>query len=96
MRYLILASTLILAACVPEANIQMREQRTGEMQISDNTRFSVTRVGVFTDDLAYNNRRGIYVITDRKTGAEYLGVSGIGVSELGSHLVGKIHSEDER
>lgn len=59
-------------------------------------RFSVVRVSKFRDDLAYNNWRGIYIITDKSTGVEYVGVSGIGISELGSHKSGKSTVTDER
>lgn len=48
-------------------------------------RFKVKRDGVFEDSLAYNGKRGVYVITDTHTGKEFVGVSGIGVSEIGSH-----------
>lgn len=51
---------------------------------------------VVWDDLAYDNRRGIYVVTDTETGQQYIGVSGIGVTELGSHLSGKTRASDER
>ncbi len=61
-----------------------------------NSRFSVERVGQFKDDLAYGGWRGIYVIRDGKTGAEYFGVSGVGISEVGSHAAGKSRLRDER
>lgn len=50
-------------------------------------RFQVQRVGVFEDKLAYGDRRGIYVVTDRETGREFVGISGVGISELGAHTV---------
>ncbi|RKP44747.1 hypothetical protein [Pararobbsia silviterrae] len=59
-------------------------------------RFSVARVGVFADGLAYGERRGIYVLEDSQTGKEYVGISGVGIAELGSHQVGKTQTEDER
>ena len=59
-------------------------------------RISVTRVGVFRDDTAYNSRRSVYVIIDNKTGKEYIGVSGVGISETGSHSTGKSTITDER
>lgn len=60
------------------------------------SRISITRVGVIKDDLAYGERRGLYIIKDNQTGVEYIGVSGIGISEIGSHLGGKVISRDER
>jgi len=56
-------------------------------------RYEIRRVGVFEDNLAYENKRGVYEIIDTKTGKEYFGISGIGITEVGSH--GK-SEEDER
>lgn len=63
---------------------------------TSSSRISVTRIGVINDSLAYNERRGIYIIMDTKTGKEYVGVSGIGISDLGSHSTGKASITDER
>lgn len=60
------------------------------------SRISVNRIGIFEDSVAYRSKRGIYLITDTKTGTEYIGVSGIGISELGTHRQGKQNVEDER
>lgn len=62
----------------------------------DESRFQVTLTDVFEDDLAYDDRRGIYLIRDTKTGQEFVGVSGVGISELGSHQAGKVRLQDER
>ncbi len=45
------------------------------------------RVAVFEDNLAYEGKRGIYEVRDTETGVVYLGVSGIGITELGSHVI---------
>lgn len=66
------------------------------LQEVSGARFSVTRVGVFGDDLAYGQRRGIYVIIDQQTGKEYVGISGIGIGETASHSSGKTSTQDER
>lgn len=72
------------------------------MQIADPVveagppRFTVTRVCVFTDRLAYNSRRAIYLLTDNKTGQEFVGISGVGIAELGEHQAGKTEKKDER
>ena len=58
--------------------------------------FSVERIGVFEDDLSYDGKRGIYIITNKNSGKSYIGVSGIGISELGRHQVGKTVVSDER
>ena len=59
-------------------------------------RFEVIRIQRFRDNLAYTNERGIYLIKDTRTGAEYFGVSGVGISELGAHYTGKVTQTDER
>lgn len=66
------------------------------MKTLPNPRITVTRVGIFNDELAYSNKRGIYIIKDTTTGKEYVGVSGIGISELGMHRTGKTQTQDER
>ena len=62
------------------------------------SRYGVKRVAVFEDSLAYEGKRGIYEITDNKTGKVYFGISGIGITELGSHraVAGEIIVEDEK
>lgn len=53
----------------------------------NSTRFKVRQVQLVEDPLAYGGTRGVYIITDTETGVEYMGVSGIGISEVGSHSV---------
>jgi len=61
-----------------------------------NNRIKVERLSIVKDSTAYSNERGTYLITDTKTGAEYIGVSGIGITEVGSHSSGKYSTTDER
>lgn len=56
------------------------------MMLERSERFQVDRVAIFEDRLAYEDKRGIYIIRDVQTGKEYVGVSGVGISEIGSHL----------
>lgn len=56
----------------------------------------VRRIGIVIDSLAYKGRRGIYVITDKNTKQTWIGVSGIGISELGKHNDGDDEIKDER
>jgi hypothetical protein len=64
------------------------------------TKVEVRLVGKFHDDLAYQDERGVYRIIDHETGKQYLGVSGIGIVEVGEHKEGSGDSqrtvEDER
>lgn len=87
-----LAALAICMSCGPDPDTKMGVT----VPVQDNSRITVTRVGVIADDLAYDEKRGIYVITDKQTGQEYVGVSGIGISELGSHHAGKAVVSDER
>lgn len=68
----------LVAACGPKPTDEMPAA-----EISAD-RVTVERIGVVRDDIAYLNRRGIYIIKDKKTGKEYIGVSGVGISELGT------------
>lgn len=65
--------------------------------VANSERIEIKRIGIVEDDIAFGNQRGIYLIQDTKTGKEYIGISGIGISETGSHLVnGKTSVQDER
>lgn len=90
MKCLLPVLTLCLAGCKPEPDTPLISTKTVPPRIS------VTRIAVFPDDIAYEGRRGIYLIKDAETGKEFFGVSGVGISELGSHSSGKTHFEDER
>lgn len=98
IRLAIIAAAMTITACGPQPNIAMTEQAGNATppEINTSGRFNVERVGVFRDDLSYDGRRGIYIMTDTKTGKEFVGVSGIGISELGSHPAGKVRVSDER
>lgn len=64
---------------------------------SEAHRVRVTRLSIFHDELAYGNDRGVYLIEDTATGTEFIGVSGVGIAEVGSHSCGKsCRSGDER
>ena len=66
------------------------------LEVETSTRFRVKRVSVFQDDLAYGHQRGIYVIYDSLTGRELVGISGVGIGDLGKHQDGKGTRRDER
>lgn len=77
----------------PDMAIDQAPMKPNEVGVP---RITVERIGVLGDALAYNGRRGIYIITDMKTGKEFIGISGIGVSETGGHRSGKSSVSDER
>ena len=102
-RTLTILAALTLAACAPEPDMAMQSRQrlaAPAAPVSEGDRVTVERIGVFKDDLAYNERRGVYVIRDKATGREFIGVSGIGITEVGSHNqpAGKvmIRKQDER
>lgn len=64
--------------------------------VKNSNRFKVVRVAVFYDDIAYGQHRAIYEITDTKLNKEFIGISGVGISETGSHSGGKTITPDER
>lgn len=95
---LVLAAALALAACQPPPQrmpLHVDEPMAVESGAAS-YRFEVTRVGTFKDRLAYGDVRGVYLVRDRETGAEFVGVSGVGISELGSHASGETTVRDER
>lgn len=79
-----------MAGCSPDPTMKM-----GKLNVSHG-RFEIDRIEVFSDELAYDGQRGIYLIKDSKTGSQYVGISGIGISSLGHHSTGKTTSLDER
>jgi hypothetical protein len=72
----------MLSGCGPKADTPLNIESPASMS---NTLIEVKRVGVFDDELAYGGKRGVYRITDKQTGKEFIGISGVGISELGSH-----------
>lgn len=101
MRLALLCLLSMLVACGPQVDTPLQTTSAAshgeaDMKPAVGPRFSVTRVGVFTDGLAYESKRGIYTIVDRQTGREYVGISGVGIAETGLHSEGKTSEEDER
>jgi hypothetical protein len=91
---LILSTLAVLIGCQPqEPDVQMLDKPT---VYAEPPRFEVTRAQQFSDDLAYGNEHGIYIVRDKKTGQKYMGVSVIGISEKGRHRSGKSSTTDER
>lgn len=92
MTYARLLASLAAALCTacgpkPTMPLAVPEQLEAVGPSGQPSRVMVERIGVFKDDLAYGDRRGVYIIRDTQTGREYIGVSGVGISELGSHGV---------
>jgi hypothetical protein len=84
LQKLCLAGLLFLAGCAPT-------QPDTTLKVSHpvspgapgaGPKFRIERVGVFGDALAWRGLRGIYVLTDTTTGKQWVGVSGIGITEV--------------
>ncbi len=82
------ALALGLTNCGPKATMKMKTETTPETKLErEGPGYKIERLGIFEDDLAYGGKRGIYEITDTETGEKYFGISGIGITELGSHAI---------
>ena len=86
---------VILSGCKPSPTVEMKRESDSQLS-TESSGYSVTRIAVFKDDLAYGDRRGIYEIVDNNTGKKYIGISGIGICEVGSHGDGNSSTTDER
>lgn len=95
-KLLLIIVTLLIAGC---DNSPQPERIESQISV-DSGRFKVVQVAKFSDSDAYNDVRKIFLITDKQTGVEYVGVSGVGISETGSHsqVSGKVITthKDER
>jgi len=98
-------SAILLCGCSPDDTYYDQVEKAKDVNDSSNThyasnekpkRFRVERLSIFHDSLAYDGKRGVYLITENKTGKEFVGISGVGISTLGSHSDGKISYGDER
>lgn len=95
---IILAAGLALAGCgkVDTAYMEQVDRMVPVEAENEPGRFIVSRVQIIRDDLAYDSKRGVYIIKDTVTGKEFVGLSGVGIAELGSHRSGKTTVADER
>lgn len=64
--------------------------------VKPDLKFNIDMVQTFGDPYAYGGKRSVYIVKDLETGKEYIGVSGIGISERGVHDCGKNKCQDER
>ena len=93
-------AALLACAEPPKSNTSMLSYMRGQVtqqQVPAQQRIKIEQIGAFNDYLAYGGMRGIYIITDQKTGKEFIGISGIGISEIGFHSTDGITTiHDER
>ncbi len=62
-----------------------QEKEVQRIQQHNASLIVVQKLSSFADGGAYNGWRSTYMITYTPTGERFIGVSGIGISELGSH-----------
>ncbi len=79
------ACVLLLAGCDQGPESARTDMHVSTQLSGDGNRVSVTRLSKFRDDIAYGNERGVYLIHDNQTGKEFIGISGIGITEMSSH-----------
>lgn len=97
MRVKLLAAValLLLAGCDNGPKPAESEMDVASQLSTDADCITVTKLSEFRDGLAYNDWRGVYMMKDKKTGQSWIGISGIGISEVGSHsqMVGKVMTQ---
>lgn len=97
MKKLILLSAFLLVACDGRPSPAVIDSTVSTV---DTGRFQVNEMAKFIDLGAYNGSRKIFLITDKDSGKEFIGVSGVGISEVSTHTysTGKqiITAPDER
>lgn len=92
MKFLIIAMTILLTGCVEKSAAQLDKEsdlrkQSESIRTQNLERVKVIELSRFLDN--ENNYRTTYLITDTKTGKEFIGVSGVGIAETGTHLVGR-------
>lgn len=97
---LFVVSLLLLTGCDNGPKPAKYEMGVASQLSAASARITVTKLYEFRDERAYGNWRGVYLVRDKLTGREWVGISGIGISEAGSHSEsnGKtmMQVEDER
>ena len=95
----ILSATLVVAIALPSCDqqpVKPVDPNAAPGVFTSTGRITVTRIDMFRDSVAYGDLRGVYIIKDNLTGTEYIGISGVGIAEAGSHRVHRTDSADER
>jgi hypothetical protein len=90
----------VVVGCVPTPAVKAPEisltEGSPELVAAAGSRFQIHKEATFRDELSYHRERAVYILTDTETGKQYVGIGGVGISELGDHTQGKQTVEDER
>lgn len=76
--------------------VPIEKEVTITKSIHQKQRFELKKIQTFKDPDAYGKVRNIYTLVDNDTGKEYIGISGIGIVEQGTHVSSKNNVPDER
>lgn len=81
MKYLLLCLCLVLIGCEPPQQTNQKTLESAPVPELEGPRFKVETQGSFRAGFE-NNKREILIITDTKTGTEYLCVTDASISEM--------------
>lgn len=81
---LICISAVVAINGCDEAKESYEPIKTQITSSSQDARFTLDRITIFKDELAYRERRAVYELKDSKTGKTYIGLSGVGIVEVAS------------
>ena len=93
---IIIGCFALMASIAWNAYSNLRTAKPVVIAAEQSSRISVTEISRFEDSSAYRGYRKVFLFHDNTTGKEWIGVTGVGVSEVGSHQSGKMRAEDER
>jgi hypothetical protein len=83
----VLGGVLLLIINQVRNSKQYEEIKLPTTQAKSTGRFEVVEAGVFDDRDAYAGRRKIFLLIDKDNEKEYVGITGVGISEVGTHTV---------
>src|ERR1700744_5997335 len=85
----------MMTGCDNPANDGRSMTPTVNAPVQSSTRVIVEYAQAVQDTHAYDGYRTIFIVKDTVTGQEYIGMSGMGITELGVHPAGKTQAPDE-
>ena len=95
-KILMFAVVALLFGCGQKSDVDVKVSVPLHNVYRPDDRFIVTRELIIEDDIAYGSRRAVYTLVDKKTGKEYVGLSGVGIAETGTQFTGKSAVQVER
>lgn len=91
---IVCALVLIVVAVIIPLKVTIPPKIEMAPIVTENPRFDIKAVQTFSDsNSSSSSLKTVYVMVDKKTGLEYIGISGLGVTQL--KQVGKMIAEEE-